>query len=159
MRLNVLNLTTSRNCVIVVALLATNLSCSETREGTSTTTSKKEIDCRVIDQEAAALIVVKATQANGAKLLDQAIAQCPADARRYHQRAMVSAALGDEVMEKNNMNLAIKIAEDISDRCLLDQMLLEKKGLELRKQVSELPATCLNNASGAAQEKPSKHKQ
>ena len=140
-----LNLIISRGCFILVILSATSLSCSEEREVTSRTSPKNEIECRVVDQEIRELISVRATRAKGLILLDKAIVECPADSRRYHQRAMLSAILGDRIMEKKYMDLAIKTAEQSQDKCLLDLMLLEKKGLELRKPVvPELPVSCRN---------------
>jgi hypothetical protein len=107
-----------------------------------TVTTNEEIDCRTVDQKAAELIVRRDSQIAGATLLDKAIAKCPPDVRRHHQRAMVAAALSDTAAEAINMDRAITLAEQSGDRCLVDLMILEKKALQERRSISELPDSC-----------------
>jgi Tfp pilus assembly protein PilF len=128
--------------IFTVALtLALANSCSESRDGVSVNAAP-EVDCRNVDQKAADLIVKPSAHREAAKLLDKAIEKCAPDARRHHQRAMVAAALGDAKSETSNMDRAIAVAEKTGDKCLLDLMILEKKGLQLRKSIFEFPASC-----------------
>ncbi len=128
--------------IFTVALtLALANSCSESHDGVSVNAAP-EVDCQNVDQKAADLIVKQSTHLEVAKLLDKAIDKCATDARRYHQRAMVAAALGDATSETSNMDRAIAVAEKTGDKCLLESMILGKKGLQLRKSIYEFPTSC-----------------
>lgn len=128
--------------IFTVALtLALDNPCSKSHDGVSVNEAP-EVNCQNVDQEAADSIVKQNTHLEAAKLLDKAIDKCAPDARRYPQRAMVAAELGDATSETSNMDRAIAVAEKTGDKCLLESMILEKKGLQLRKSIYEFPTSC-----------------
>lgn len=130
--------------IVGVSLLGT-AACldSSKRPPVVATAIKEEVDCRTVDQRAAELIVKRDSIRVSANVLDAAIAKCSPDARRHHQRAIAAAALGDAAAESINMNRAVELAEQSGDRCLLDQMLIERRALSQRRAVNEeLPASC-----------------